>query len=864
MTLSPPRPFASPRSEPRYARERTFDLRHIRLELAVDPRRRTLQGRATLRLAPLHDGFQRLGFDLASELHVAGVSAPKRARLRFARSGNLLEIDLGRPHPAGRDLEVTVAYSGTPRRGLHFVGPDPASPHKPYQAWTQGQDEDSKSWFPCYDSPDDKATSEILVTVPRPFRAISNGRLVATRATPAGRFFHWREDFPHPAYLVSLVVGEFAEVTTEVDGIPVQYYVPPHEASKVQRTFGNTPAMLRFFAKAIDYPYPYEKYAQVAVQDFVFGGMENLTATTLTDAVLLDATSALDFHSDSIIAHELAHQWWGNSITCKEWSHAWLNEGFATYFDALFTEHHRGRDEFLWVMSENARDYFQEDEEKYRRPIVERRYSKPIEIFDRHLYEKGALVLHLLRHELGDNLFWKAIRHYARKYQFQNVETADFKMAIEAATGRPMDRFFDQWVYGTGFPRVSATWSWREPEKSLRLVIRQTQAGEESGPVFHFPLDVEIATATGMSRHRLQVDSADPVFSLPCPDRPRWVRVDPEHRVLMKLQVEPTRDELLAQLGATSDFFAAADAASGLGRFVGDAAVRRALAAALGQKRFFAAKRAIATALARLGDAEARAALVAALAERDLRARRGIVRALGEFTGDPVADAALRRAWRTEKSYFVRAEILSAVARIRAPRAFEFLARGLAVDSFRDIVRAAALRGLAEIEDVRGIDLALPWAVPGQSRWARDAAMRALAVLGRLHPAHGRTVQDAIERTLREPLFFAQLSAIGALGSLGRSQALPALRRIETADVDGRLQRAAREAAEAITSGTSLPEPWRALRGQVEQLRVENRDLRARLVEVESKLATRPSRAAPPAGGRRRATPQRRPRKRSG
>jgi aminopeptidase N len=427
-----------------------------------------------------------------------------------------------------------------------------------------------------------------------------------------------------------------------------------------------------------------------------------------------------------------------------------------------------------------------------------------------------------------------------------------------------MDRFFDQWVYGTGFPSVNATWSWREAEKSLRLVIRQTQASEDSGPVFHFPLEVEVATAAGVARHRLSVDSADPVFSIPCAGRPRWVRVDPQHRVLMKLQVEPTRDELLAQLESTSDYFAAADAARGLGRFAGDAAVRRALAAALRQRRFFAAKRAIAAALARLGDEEARDALVAALGERDLRARRGIVRALGEFAGDPVADAALRRSFGTEKSYFVRAEILSAVARIRAPRALDFVARGLAVDSFRDVVRATALRGLAEIEDVRGIELALPWAAPGTSRWARDAAMRALAVLGRLHPAHGRTIQDAIERTLREPYFFAQLSAIGALGSLGRSQALPALRRVETADVDGRLQRAAREASEAIVSGTSLPEPWRALRGQVEQLRIENRDLRSRLAEVEAKVAVRPARTARTAGGRRGEARHTRPRKRSG
>jgi aminopeptidase N len=747
-----------------------------------------------------------------------------------------------------------VDYAGTPRRGLYFVGPDASFPAKPLQAWTQGQDEDSKHWFPCYDSPNDKATSEVLVTVRRPFQALSNGRLVGVtedRRTRT-RTFHWREDFPHPAYLTSVVVGEFTEVRAESDGVPLLYWVPRADAGKVERTFGRTPAMLRFFSQAIDYPYPYEKYSQVVVHDFIFGGMENVTATTLTDAVLLDATAALDFHCDSLLAHELAHQWWGNLLTCKEWSHAWLNEGFATYFDALFAEHHRGTDEFRWQMQENAREYFREDEEKYRRPLVERRWSKPIEIFDRHLYEKGALVLHMLRNELGDELFWDAIRHYARKHQFQNVETTDLQTAIEEATGRSLGRFFDQWVYGAGFPTLEVSWSWNEPERQVRLRLRQRPDGDT--PPFSFALAVEVVAGRDTVRHRVQVETAEQVVWLPAASRPLYVRVDPERWLLLKLEHERGRDELLAQLRHCRDWLGQAEAAEGLARFVGDGEVLDALAAALGRRRFFAAKRAAAAALARLGGDAARDRLIAALAEPDLRARRGIVRALREFRGDAAVATALRRAWKREKSYFVRAEILTTAARVGGAGAFEFVTAGLEVESFRDAIRAAALRALAELEDERGIDVALAWSRYGHGRWTRDAALKSLAALGRQHPRRAHEIQREIELLLRDPSFFAVLAAAEALGQLGRAQAVPALRRLQRADVDGRLQKAAREAIDALSGDGQSPDAWRALREEVRTLRDENREMRERLERVETRLGS-PNGSA--AGARRRAAGRR-------
>jgi aminopeptidase N len=834
-----PKPFAGPQTRPQYARTRTYHLEHVRLDLDVDPARRSLRGRANLRFAPLHDGLRWADFDLAAPLHVDAVTDLTGRALRFERHGDGMRIDLGRPGRAGHACHVVITYSGRPLRGLYFTAPDADHPRRPVGAWSQGQDEDSKHWFPCFDSPHDKFTSEIVATVPAPFTAIANGRLLATTPARRGRAttFHWREDFPHPAYLVSIVVGEYVEVRDEAAGVPLSYYVHPRDRAAVARTFGNTPKMLTLFNTLIGYPYPYEKYAQTVVAEFIFGGMENVSATTLTDAVLLDAAAALDFDCDGLIAHELAHQWWGNLLTCKEWSHAWLNEGFATYFEALWVEHHRGRDWFLFEVEQFEREYLREDEERYRRPLVERRYTKPIEIFDRHLYQKGALVLHMLRHELGDTLFWKAIRHYARKHQFQNVETADLKIAIEEATGSHLDAFFDQWVYGSGFPDLAATWSWDADAGAVRLHVRQTQ----SGAPFAFALDIELGGGRTSERRRVRIDAAEQTFFLTAAQKPRWLRIDPDHAILARRKCEQNRDAWLAQL-ATRDFLAQAEAATALARFAPDDGVLTALGTALGTAKFFAARRAIAAALGRYGGDAARDRLLQALRrERDPRARRGIVRALGDYRRDARVATALAAAAKREPSVFVRAEIATAVARIGAAGAFEYLVACLPIDSFRDVIRAAALRGLAELEDERAIDAVLPWAERRHSRFTRDAALRALALLGRAFPGRGRAVQDVLERALDGDSFFATLSAAEALGRLGRTAAIPALRRLEQRDVDGRLQRAARDAAATLTE-TPTPEAWRGLRTEIEALRAENRTLRDRLDRIEHQVAVRPAR----------------------
>ena len=378
------RPFSPPEIEPKFAADKSCRIRHIRLDLAIDLSRKSLDGRCSITLAPYGDQATSVELDCV-DLTIAGVAGQARGKLPYEILKEKLRIRFPSPIKEGEEEILLIDYCVTePVKGLYFVEPDEAYPGKPVQVWSQNEDEDARYWFPCFDAPHEKSTTEMVVTVPQGFVALSNGKLLGVEDHPQDhrRTYHWLQEVPHTTYLVSLVVGQFSEVEKTVDGLPVIHYVPHGREEDGERSFGKTPDMIRFFSEKIGVPYPYAKYAQVTVSDFIFGGMENTSMTTLTDLTLHDTRAHLDFSSDGLVAHELAHQWFGNLLTCRHWSDAWLNEGFATYFDALFKEHDRGENEFRYEMHRMAEEYFKEDRERHRRPVVTRLFRQPVDLFD--------------------------------------------------------------------------------------------------------------------------------------------------------------------------------------------------------------------------------------------------------------------------------------------------------------------------------------------------------------------------------------------------------------------------------------------------------------------------------------------------
>ncbi len=829
------RAFQPEHVEPKWARDRAANIRHIKLEVALDFDDRRISGTATHRLSAIAGGVDKLEFD-ALEMKIAAVRVTGEP-VSFEQNDGKLQIALPRALAAGDEIEVAIDYSARPRRGLYFVGPDDAYPDKPVQAWTQGEDEDSRYWFPCYDYPNNRTTSEVIATVPEKFTAISNGALIESTAnrTAKTRIFHWRHDVPHSAYLITLAAGEFAMIEERAGDTPVTYYVAPGREDDARRAFGNTPRMIQFFERKIGVPYPYAKYAQVAVSDFIFGGMENTSATTQTADTMHDARAHLDFKSDPLVAHELAHQWWGDLLTCRDWAHAWLNEGFATYFEALWCEENLGADEFAWNVRQDREGYLDEDAHRYRRPIVCNRYRTPIELFDRHLYEKGSLVLHMLRRVAGDELFYGSLNLYCTRHRGANVITQDLQRAFEDTTGRNLDWFFDQWVYKEGHPEIEVSSSFDDKKKLLSITVKQTQKTSDMTPVFKFPVTIALMDADGREvRHRVEIKEREQVFNFMCEKLPKAVRFDPEHDVLKTIKHKRGREALETELRHAPEAIGRAAAARELGN-EGSPEASAALRAALLDDKFWGVQADAANALGTIRTAGALDALLAALKLAHPKARRAVVRALGNFRDDSRAAAALAEVVATgDESYFVEAEAALALGKTRDARAFEHLSDALKRDSYLEVIRAHAIAGLAESRDERTIEVAHDWAKYGRPPRARVAAVGALARFAALKENRRVEILDWLTPLCDDREFMVRMRISGALAEIGDVRALPALQRLVNRDLDGRIQRHASDAIASINEGRTRVEEGQRLREDVDKLRDENKKLQTRLEKLET------------------------------
>ncbi len=779
-------------SAPHYAPDRTFDTEHIRLDLVLDIPRKTLRGTASFRLRALADRAERLVLD-AVNFKIESVRSAGRV-LKFDYDKRKLTVHFPKRLRAGSRASLDVAYRVTqPKLGLHFIVPDRGYPDRPVQVWTQGEDEYARYWFPCHDAPQDRVTSEVLVRVPLGFTAISNGRLVKKQRRGAHTLFHWKQDIPHATYLVTLAVGEFTEMRDRWRKVPVSYYVTPGREADAVRAFGKTPKMMEFFSTKIGVPYAYPKYAQVAALDFIYGGMENTSATTQTALTLHDERAHLDFSSDPLVAHELAHQWFGDLLTCRDWSHAWLNESFATYFEALFCEFDKGPEEFAQEIHQNGEIYFEEDREHYRRPIVTKVFKQPSDLFDRHLYEKGSRVLHMLRYLLGEEGFWKSIHTYAADNREKVVETRDLLNAIEKATGKNLSRFFDQWVFGAGHPEYKVRWWWESKTKEAVVRVIQSHATSIDTDLFSLPLQFSFGSGSRKKLFTESVEKKSHLFRFKLDREPDLVLFDPNHWVLKKVDFPKSEALWTRQLTADPHPLGRAEAAKALGRLGGSAATE-ALSKALFNEKFWAVQADVAQSL---GQIRTPAALEALLrAQRTLehpKARRGVNGALGEFRDEAVRDR-LREGYAQEKSYFASLQALKSLARqgdVSVRRDVELVLRQ---DSWNDVLRAGALEALVSLRPDDLIPVLKRHTAYGHPHPRRMAAMRCLAQVG----AGRDDVQKLLIGFLKDPHLLVQMTAVRSLGQIGDERAVKALSTLTRSDLDGRLIRMAEEAVQKL------------------------------------------------------------------
>jgi aminopeptidase N len=458
-------------------------------------------------------------------------------------------------------------YLGAPRNGFHFIvnknlngnlkmEKEEKEDEGAYQAWTQGETTESRYWFPCIDSPNAKFRLDMEITAPAQYDVISNGKLISKVYNDSKKYLTWKyfESSPLPAYLVSVVIGKFSKIEITHNTLPLIYYWPEdvHE-DKAMLTFSGTPKMIDFFESYFDTKYPFQKYSQVAVDNFEFGGMENLSCTTFTRRVLHDKKTSLDYKNDLLlIVHELAHQWFGDLVTCKEWSHIWLNEGFATYCESLYLENSKGVDEFQYSLIEATDIYFEESKEHYIRPIVTNLYKHPDEIFDAHSYEKAGFILHMLRNLLGESDFKKSIKHYLNKYQNSTVTSNDLLQTIEEVTGVQVQTFFDQWIYRKGHPEVEIEYiltlanndQRKNNEQINKLKIKVIQLPTHSVdqsflPPYQFELEIKIVIKDDLGKrkeilHLMQISqwNSESVVKLDRKYSISYISIDPLFKIL--------------------------------------------------------------------------------------------------------------------------------------------------------------------------------------------------------------------------------------------------------------------------------------------------------------------------------------------
>lgn len=740
-----------------YIPARDYDAQHYKLDLRFDWEREQALGTATITFSPLTPNLQRVEFD-AANMTFASVTLADGRPLRFEADAakEKLRIALDRAYQPNEKVTVVVNYRtngpqkqpsgifGTFGGGLTFIKPTPEDPSRPRQIWSQGETEYNHYWFPCFDHPNDFATSELIATVEKPFTVISNGKLVERRDNPDGtRTFHWRMDQPHAPYLVSIIVGEYAPIETSYDGIPITSYVYPNEVEEGRVTFARIADMVRFFSEKTGVRYPYAKYAQTVVRDFG-GGMENITATTLTDTTVHDARAELDQTSDGLISHELAHQWFGDYVTCRTWADIWLNESFATYFEAMWTEHHLGRDEFLYSeVKANQDSYYEAWNSGLRRPIVTRRYNSADELFDVYAYPRGAAVLHMLRRVLGEENWWRAINHYLTKYAHQPVETAQWRIAIEEATGQPMDWFFDQWIYQMGHPVFRVTKNYDPAKKSLTLVVRQEQKPDPNNPYpqtdyFRAPVEIEIGTERGVRVERVWLDAKEEQrFEFAADEPPLLVHFDFGGTLIKELKFDKPVGELVYQLQRDPDVigrtWALGQLKEKLAAKTTSEAERQQIVSAISEAvtrdAFWGVRRDAVAALEGERSEVARRALLAATRDAKSRVRARAIRSLAA-TGD-ASLATLYQQALGDQSYAVIDEAAEALGKTKSPAAYGVLIRLLDQRSWRDRLRIAALRGLAELGDRRALEIGLRYAQPGNPVEVRSAALTLVGAVGK-------------------------------------------------------------------------------------------------------------------------------------
>jgi aminopeptidase N len=706
-------------------RARTYDLQHQVTTVRFDWPRQAVIGTTTLTIAGLPGASPRSNLEIdAGDMTFKRVTTDTTP-LKYDYDGRALTVRLATPLRSGQKTSITIEYDGANRsKGAYF------RPAK-HIVWTQGETEDTRYWVPTYDFPNDKTTWEFYIWTAKGERALSNGRLAGTRAVADSVEWHWVLDKPASTYLMTTVVGKYTVLQDKPwRKVPIGYWTYPDSVAAAWRGFARTPQAVAVFSRKTGVPYPWAKYDQIVIPEFQYGGMENVTATSQNDAAILHpAWAEPQANSVGLMAHELAHQWYGDLLTTRNWGDVWLNEGFATFMEQIFQEEYLGVDEGA-IDRLGAQEEAIDADRRARRPIVWNKWVKdPIEVFfSGHIYPKGATILQMLRHQLGNALFWKAMNRYTTANAYGNVVTDDLRKAFEETTGKNYKAFFDQWVYGAGFPVFQVSSLYDRAARRLVITAKEVQPRDKLTGYFDVDVDVEARTDSGIVRFVVPLRNGAGQAGANLKAPPRSIRWDKGNWILDLTDFPRSTAMLQYQLVNDGDVLGRIEAVDVLAQRPADLTALNALIRATRNDRFWAVRKRAVNAIGVWGSDPTREtippmrsvtdALIVASRDLDARVRQAAVTALGRLALSGIASrdpiVRLRQAARGDQSLIVRGAALASDILLEKNDALPLAKQLMAAEVWQDVIRAPAVTALKAIGTPEALQLAQQYAPAGQ------------------------------------------------------------------------------------------------------------------------------------------------------
>ncbi len=813
-----------------YARDRIIDVKHQLIDFTPDFDAESLSGTATITFSPIAKPLESLSLD-AVDLDVKSVTCAQSKVGDWSIDENSINLVFEKPIAPGVEVSVAVEYSAQPRHGLYFRTEKMGYTKGDDHLWTQGEPEMHRHWFPGYDYPNERFTTEVICHVPEGMTVLSNGELIAEKTEDGITTVHWHQKKEHVNYLISVVAGYMDKLDGKYGDLELAFYTPPSFFAEAENSFRDTERILGFMEKEIGIDFPWAKYYNICVSDFMWGGMENTSVTTLTTRTLFSKESENLRSSHRLDAHEITHQWFGDLLTCKDWSQLWLNEGFATYYTHLYDLEKFGNDQFRYGLLRDSDSILKNKDEK---PIVWRGYQNPKEQFDYRAYPKGSWVLHMLRSELGPELFRDCIKTYTERNRNRSVVTADLMEVLEEKSGRSMDEFFDQWVFHGGEPELDVKYTWDDKAKKAKFTVKQTQKVSEKVLLFDFALPVRFIDEKGNVVNRVgRVREATQDFAFDLPAKPKIVRIDPEVTLLTSIKFSPSDPMLQAQLENQGDMVGRLLGIRSLGGKKDDKSLKR-LETALSSDPFYGVRIEAAKALAKTYTPDAFAILKKHTAQDDARVRKEVVSSLGRFISED-AMAEMKRVVGEEKNPEIVADAIGALGKYPVAQVSETLTASLDRDAYNHRIAESAIQAMQKQGDpgyIPAIRKHLEEQEQKFSAWDFGVALNSLAYLSREEEGEVKdSTREFIAGFLQTPKATLRTKVIAALGTLEDPKAAPLIQGFvgSGTDEDNGESKAAEEALTKINGGKKQSQ-------EVQDLRKQLTELQKKLKEIEGKL----------------------------